>query len=572
MGKLEIPPGWVFQAYRFEVGRPSRHQAIASHEGAKRFAWNWALRLVGDLLDARSVYRALALRQGATSAQAEQWSTTMVPIPWSMEGLRRYWNDEKDLSTARTDTEWAAAVECIHARKVYEVLALREGATAAQARRFAQTAVPSVGWWSENSKECYSSAFEVLARAFTNYFDSRSGARAGPQVGWPKYKPRSGRKSVSFTTGAIAILDRHHVKLPVIGRLRVKEPTDKLRLGLGAGTARVLRATLVTDSAKTFVSFSVLARRTPSTSHPKWVCGHDVGISLLITSSDGHVVENAKPAAKARPRISRYQRRLDRQHRTGSPACFDANGVHVKGSCRWSQRSTRANETQTSLAKAHRQAANARRDVIHKASCRAATTYAVNVVEDLNVSGMGRRGRGKRGFNGAVHDAALAEFRRQLAYKSAWYGSMLWVASRWYPSSKTCSSCRTRKSGLPRSARVFSCDNCGLVIDRDLNAAKNLAALAELACLCLMAQLMTGKPVDWSSLPLRPAGWELDQDTRSSRGRARAGGRKADGGERETSQQESRAGYCSFDREAAVAATLSAASGVSQHDATSIYP
>ena len=78
--------------------------------------------------------------------------------------------------------------------------------------------------------------------------------------------------------------------------------------------------------------------------------------------------------------------------------------------------------------------------------------------------------------------------------------------------------CRVKNAHLPRSARVFHCDSCGLVIDKDLNAAKNLAALAELACACLMAQLTTGQPVDWSTLLVRPAGWEKDQDTRSSRG------------------------------------------------------
>ncbi|MHB1503855.1 MAG: zinc ribbon domain-containing protein [Acidimicrobiales bacterium] len=79
------------------------------------------------------------------------------------------------------------------------------------------------------------------------------------------------------------------------------------------------------------------------------------------------------------------------------------------------------------------------------------------------------------------------------------------------------------------SARVFHCEHCGLTIDRDLNAAKNLAAQAELACICLMAGLSTGTPVDWSKLPIPPYGWEPDQSTRSSRGSARAGGRKAGG-------------------------------------------
>ncbi|MGI9033704.1 MAG: RNA-guided endonuclease InsQ/TnpB family protein [Acidimicrobiales bacterium] len=106
------------------------------------------------------------------------------------------------------------------------------------------------------------------------------------------------------------------------------------------------------------------------------------------------------------------------------------------------------------------------------------------VVEDLNVAGMtasakgsGHR-RGKAGLNRAVLDASPAELRRQLAYKATWYGGRLVVADRWYPSSKTCSGCGRRKPSLPLSERTYRCE-CGLVIDRDLNAARNLAGLAE---------------------------------------------------------------------------------------------
>jgi putative transposase len=175
------------------------------------------------------------------------------------------------------------------------------------------------------------------------------------------------------------------------------------------------------------------------------------------------------------------------------------------------------------------------------------------VVEDLNAEGVGRKGHGKHGFNRAAKDAALGEYRRQMSYKCRWSGSSLWLADRWYPSSKICSRCRTKKADFPLSERVFRCDNCGLVIDRDLNVSRNLAALAGLASLCVIAQVLTGRPVDWSKLPIRPDGWEPDKDTRSSRECARAGGRKADdGGGRETSRR-SFAGYRPFDREAVVA-------------------
>jgi putative transposase len=107
----------------------------------------------------------------------------------------------------------------------------------------------------------------------------------------------------------------------------------------------------------------------------------------------------------------------------------------------------------------------------------------VIVVEDLNVAGMARRkpgaGRGARGLNRAIADAAPAELRRQLGYKTAWHGSHLVVAGRWYPSSKTCSACGAVKAKLALAERAWTCDGCGAVHDRDLNAAINLARLSE---------------------------------------------------------------------------------------------
>ncbi|MEV1143696.1 RNA-guided endonuclease TnpB family protein [Micromonospora sp. NPDC049799] len=96
------------------------------------------------------------------------------------------------------------------------------------------------------------------------------------------------------------------------------------------------------------------------------------------------------------------------------------------------------------------------------------------MVEDLNVTGMLANRRLAR----HIADAGFAELRRQLAYKTQWNGGRLLVADRWYPSSKTCSECGAVKAKLALSERKYDCQACGLVLDRDLNAARNLAALA----------------------------------------------------------------------------------------------
>jgi putative transposase len=123
---------------------------------------------------------------------------------------------------------------------------------------------------------------------------------------------------------------------------------------------------------------------------------------------------------------------------------------------------------------AHRRIRNQRNDALHKATTALAKAKSVIVVEDLHVAGMVRN----RHLARAIADQGWAEFHRQLAYKTRWYGSRLLVAPRFYPSSKTCSGCGLVKADLPLGVRMFACPTCGLVLDRDVNAARNLGALA----------------------------------------------------------------------------------------------
>ena len=96
-------------------------------------------------------------------------------------------------------------------------------------------------------------------------------------------------------------------------------------------------------------------------------------------------------------------------------------------------------------------------------------------IEDLNAAGMVKNHCLAR----AVSDVGYHEFKRQMQYKAALYGMRIVLADRWYPSSKTCSECGAVKTVLSLSDRVFRCDQCGYVQDRDVNASQNLCALAK---------------------------------------------------------------------------------------------
>jgi putative transposase len=137
--------------------------------------------------------------------------------------------------------------------------------------------------------------------------------------------------------------------------------------------------------------------------------------------------------------------------------------------------SERRKKTHRRLARVHARTANIRRDALHKLTSSLATEYGTVVVERLNVGGMIRNRRLAR----AITDTGLAEIRRQLTYKTTWYGSRLVVADRFYPSSRTCSACGWVKAKLTLAEHTFICETCGVVLDRDLNAARNLAKLAQ---------------------------------------------------------------------------------------------
>ena len=126
------------------------------------------------------------------------------------------------------------------------------------------------------------------------------------------------------------------------------------------------------------------------------------------------------------------------------------------------------------LLRLHVRIANIRKDATHKATTMLTKTYSRIGVEDLNVRAMARNRRLAR----SIMDGGFFEFRRQLEYKARLYGAALVVAERWYPSSKTCSCCGSVEAGLALSQRTFRCGGCGVEIDRDLNAARNLERLA----------------------------------------------------------------------------------------------
>ena len=317
-------------------------------------------------------------------------------------------------------------------------------------------------WWAENSKEAYSSGLTNLATALKNWADSRTGRRRGPKVWFPRFKGKRDALSCRFTTGAFGLsdADRRHVKLPRIGLVRTHESTRKLARHVDRGTARIRSATVSHRRGRWFVSFSVeIERVDPAPAQPHTVVGVDLGVKSLAVLSTGEVIANPRHLEIARRQLRRLQRQAARRQGPDGRA-------KTPPSRRW--RTTHAR-----VARMHAAVANARREGLHKLSTRLVRAFGVVVIEDLNVAGMTRNRRLGRHIAGV----GMAELRRQIEYKAAWAGVRVHIADRWYPSSKTCSACGAVKAKLRLSDRVFCCDRCGVTLDRDLNAARTLAAL-----------------------------------------------------------------------------------------------
>lgn len=329
-------------------------------------------------------------------------------------------------------------------------------------------ASPGTGvvWWREVSKEAFADGIAGAVDAYWNWQSSRAGKRAGRRMGFPRFKKKGrDRDRVTFTTGAIRIEpDRRHVTLPRIGTVRVHENTRRLQRLIAKDRARILAVTVSRKGTRIVACFRVLVARPqqPRVAGATSTAGVDVGVRVLATvaTSDGQVIQRV-PNPRPLDAALKQMRHLGRERSRRTP-----------GSCGY-------RTTQHELTRLHRRVADIRAHHIHVLTTRLAKTHGTIVVEGLDAAGMlAQKGlSGARGRRRGLADAALADPRRQLGYKTGWYGSVLVVADKWFPSSKLCHQCLHKQDiGW---AEHWTCKSCGIRQQRDDNAAINLARYEE---------------------------------------------------------------------------------------------
>lgn len=329
-------------------------------------------------------------------------------------------------------------------------------------------------WYAQNSRDPYRHAAASLATAYKGFF---SGQKAGSLSGHPTWKKRGSIGSYAVGNTATLVDSGRAVRVPRIGIVRLHEhmkAADWLqRMGAtlqdaifsSDATGRIYVSIRYRVPDKVALAFlrSKLQRKSSG------FVGVDLGLKEYATVSDGQVVNNPRYYRNLEAKLARAQRALSIK----KVAKRKANSQRKDDNHDWGNQSKNHDRAKAKVARLHRTVRNKRLEFLNQTARHLITHNITVVIEDLAVEAM------KQKFGKSVSDASPAEFRRILTYMSARYGTTVIVADRWFPSSKTCSSCGTVKAKLSLSERQYRCSCCGLSMDRDLNAALNLKAWGE---------------------------------------------------------------------------------------------
>jgi len=299
-------------------------------------------------------------------------------------------------------------------------------------------------WLNEVSCVPPQQALRHLDRAFRNFFEGRAE--------YPKFKRKYGPQAAEYTKSAFTWKDG------TLTLARMDEPLDihwSRELPKGYSPTMV---TVTKDCAnRYFVSILVEEDIKPLPVINKQV-GLDLGLKSMVILSTGEAVGNPRYYAQDEKCLAKAQRR---------------HAKKKKGS-------KNREKARRKVARVHARINDRRRDYQHKLSTRIVNENQVICVESLAVKNMVKN----HCLAKSIHDVGWGEFVRQLEYKSQWYGRTLVKIDKWYPSSKRCFDCGHVVEDLPLEIRVWTCPECGVVHDRDQNAARNIlaAGLAVSAC------------------------------------------------------------------------------------------
>ena len=307
-------------------------------------------------------------------------------------------------------------------------------------------------WGTELSQNAAKYAIIDFGQSAENWGEYRrkvkAGQRQGRRVGFPRFKRRKHEQGFRADNGPDTVkVNGKEVLLPRNGRVAMVEC---LRF---VGSIR--EVTINRTAGVWFACFCIEdGRKAPPVKDGPTI-GVDVGVGTMATCSDGTVVENPKALSRALNQLLRLVKAIAR-----------SRNVHGK-----SNHSKRRQRLYARRRRLHARVVNVRNDNHHKATTTIAKSAGRVVVETLNVAGIMRNRRLAR----AVADAGMSGFLTRLEYKCLWYGAEYVKADRWFASSKLCAHCGWKNEDLTLSDREWRCGGCGVLNNRDYNAALNLS-------------------------------------------------------------------------------------------------
>lgn len=283
------------------------------------------------------------------------------------------------------------------------------------------------------------------------------------QAGFPRFK-KKGRSNIKAyfpkNNKTDWTIDRHRIKIPTLGLIQLKEkgyvPTD----------AKVMSGTVSIRAGRYYVSVLVDEPFEQNRIVSSIGIGIDLGIKDFAVISSGFVYKNINKSQKIRKlnkRLKHEQRCLSKKYENKKKRSATDSAKNIE-------------KQKLEVQKLHQRLQNARMDYVNQTVSELVKTKPAYItIEDLNVKGMMKN----RHLSKAIAQQNFYYFRTKLELKCKQNGIEMRVVSRWYPSSKTCSSCGYIKSDLKLSDRIYICDDCGFEINRDVNASINLKNAGE---------------------------------------------------------------------------------------------
>lgn len=292
-------------------------------------------------------------------------------------------------------------------------------------------------WMDEVTKCAPQLAIQVnLNNAFRNFFRKKTD--------YPKFHKKGIHESFGLSNDQFSVRG-NYIRIPRLGWVRMSEP---LRLD-----GKIMNATISNRASYWFAAIQVQITKKEIKREDTEVIGIDLGVSTLVTISNGEKFDSAKATSKYEKKLRRLKQSLAKS----------------KGSKKGEKKSKNFRKKQAKLSKLYLKIFNLRNNRNHELTSMLVKKYKVICIENLKVDSILSHGK----IASQISDSSFYEFRQKLTYKVSLHGSSIITAERYFPSSKICSSCGNKKETLPLSQRIYSC-SCGLKIDRDVNAAINL--------------------------------------------------------------------------------------------------